>query len=210
MNIFFSLFSGALSCVFYGLIITLFIVASLYFLLSTASKGIVRSIAFWISMGVLSLLLLVNMSVMVGAFKVKSTTGAMELWLNQRLHEVSGIADIESSQEIGEMLDENFPMLNHYLNLFDFSGTSFRELPTVMADCIRSEMNSQIWSNVLWSLGFIIAAVLISLYFDKGEQYSTTGGRRGSGRSIRNTNTNKLNRPRDGKPHFNRNRRHRL
>lgn len=213
MTTFFSLFSGAVSCVFYGFLITAFIIATLYFLLSTASKGIVRSIAFWLSMAALSILLLVNMSVMVGAFRVKSATSAMEVWLNQQLHNASGYADIESSQQIGDSLDENFPILEHYLNLFDFSGIPFKELPTVMADSIRSEMNSQIWSNVLWSLGFIIAAVLISLYFDKGEQYSGAGGRRSGGRNIRNSTTKHLNRPNDvtrSKPHFNRNRRHRL
>lgn len=208
MGVFFSLFSGAFGCVFYGLIIALFIIVSLYFVLSLLSKGIVRTIPFWISMGVLFVLLFINMSVMVGAFKVKSATGAMEIWLNQQLHTVSGIADIDTSQKVGEMLDDQFPILSHYIDLFDFSGHTFQELPTVMADTIRSEMNSQILKNVLWSLGFIIAATLVSMYFDKGENYNGRSPR--TRHRLRNSNINSLNKPRNGKPHFNRNRRHRL
>ena len=67
MGIFFSLFSEAFNCVGYGLLIAAFLVATLYFLLSTASKGIVRSFPFWISMGRLFFASWINMSVMVGA-----------------------------------------------------------------------------------------------------------------------------------------------
>ena len=178
MGIFFSLFSEAFNCIGYGLLISAFIVATLYFLLSTASKGIVRSIPFWISMVVLFFAASINRSVMVGAIKVNSATTAMEMWLNQYLYNLEGIADIKSSQEIGDLLNEQFPILASYVNLFDFSGYSLRDLPMAIAEAVREEMQGQIWSNILWTLAFIVAAVIISLYFDRGEpEYS--GRRRG-------------------------------
>lgn len=207
MSIFFTLFSGALSSVFYGLVITAFVMATLYFLLSVASKGAVKSIPFYISFILLFFFLWANMSVMVGAFQVKSETETMKIWLQQQLTEFSGLVDGEDSQIIGDALDEHFPILGHYLNLFDFSGHDFEEIPVVMTDAINKTMTGQIWKNILWSLGFILAASLISLYFDKGENYGTN-------RPVRTAyqrNYNKtLNRPRHGKPHFNRSRRNRL
>lgn len=209
MGIFFSLFSEAFSCVGYGLLIAAFIVATLYFLLSTASKGIVRSFPFWISMVILFFAAWINMSVMVGAIKVNSATTAMEMWLNQYLYNLDGIADIRSSQEIGELLNEQFPILASYVNLFDFSGYSLRELPFAIAEAVRGEMSGQIWSNVLWTLAFIAAAVIISLYFDRGNpEYS--GRRRGVPPSRVRNNHHNINNTRNGKPHLNRNRRHRL
>ena len=209
MGIFFTLFSEAYSCLGYGLLIAAFIVATIYFLLSLASKGIVRSIPFWISLVVLFFAAWINMSVMVGAIKVSSATTAMEMWLNQYLYNMEGIADVKSSQEIGEMLNEEFPILGSYVNLFDFSGYSLKELPFAIAEAVREEMSSQIWSNILWTLGFIVAAVIISLYFDKGEpEYA--GRRRGIPPSRNRNNHNYINNKRNGKPHLNRNRRHRL
>ena len=209
MGIFFSLFSEAVNCIGYGLLIAAFIVATLYFLLSMASKGIVRSVPFWISMVVLFFAAWINMSVMVGAIKVSSATTAMEMWLNQYLYNLEGIADIKSSQEIGDLLNNEFPILASYINLFDFSGYSLRELPFAMAEAVRNEMGSQIWSNVLWTLAFIAAAVTISLYFDRGEvQYAGRG--RGVPHSKIRNNHNNLNHIRNGKPHLDRNRRHRL
>ena len=209
MGIFFSLFSEAFSCVGYGFLISAFLVATLYFILSTASKGIVRSIYFWISMVILFFAAWINMSVMVGAIKVNSATTAMEMWLSQYLYNLEGIADIKSSQEIGDLLNENFPILGSYVNLFDFSGYSLRELPLAIAEAIRDEMGDQIMSNILWTLAFLVAVVMISLYFDRGEvEYE--GRRRGVPPSRVRNNHNNINSTRNGKPHLNRNRRHRL
>lgn len=209
MGIFFSLFSEAFNCIGYGLLIAAFLVATIYFLLSTASKGIVRSIPFWICMVVLFFAAWINMSVMVGAIKVNSATSAMEMWLNQYLYNLEGIADIKSSQEIGDLLNEQFPILASYVNLFDFSGYSLRDLPTAMAEAVRDEMGDQIWSNILWTLAFIAAAVIISLYFDRGEvEYA--GRRREVPPSRIRNNHNNINKTRNGKPHLDRNRRHRL
>lgn len=46
MGIFFSILSEGITCLFYGIVITAFIMATLYFILSTLSKGTVRSIPF--------------------------------------------------------------------------------------------------------------------------------------------------------------------
>ena len=210
MGIFFSLFSEAFNCVGYGLLIAAFIVATLYFLLSMASKGIVRSIPFWISLVILFFAAWINMSVMVGAIKVNSATTAMEMWLNQHLYNLEGIADIKSSQEIGDLLNNEFPILGSYVNLFDFTGHSLRDLPMAIAEAIRDEMGDQIWSNILWTIAFIAAAVIISLYFDRGDVQYAGSGRRGVPPSRVRNNHNNLNNTRNGKPHLNRNRRHRL
>ena len=181
MGIFFSILNEGITCLFYGIVITAFIMATLYFILSTLSKGTVRSIPFFITGPILALLLMVNMTLLVGAFTVKSETESMRLWLTQRLDGIHGTADLQSSQQVGDMLNEQFPLSGCFLNLFDMSGHPIEELPQVFYEVINEEMNSMIWSRLFWSLGFIIAAMLVALYFDKGE------GNRNNGKSKRGT-----------------------
>lgn len=169
MMIFFNLISEGFSCLFYGVLITAFIMATLYFVLKTLSQGAVRSVAFYITGPVMGLLLIANMTIMAGAFAVKAQTESMQIWLAQRLDGVYGIADVQSSQQVGDMLNEEFPLSGCFLNLFDFSGHPMDELPQVFYEVINDEMNGVIWSRVLWSAGIIVAAVLIALYFDKGK-----------------------------------------
>ena len=154
---------------FYGFIITAFIMATLYFVLKSMSQGTVRSIPFWITGPVLTILLLINMSVMMGAFKVKGQTETMEIWLNQRLDDTDETVGVQESQWIGDQLTDEFPLLGCYLNLFDLSGHTTNELPQVFREVINEKMNDVIESRILWSVGFIITAMLIALYFDKGE-----------------------------------------
>lgn len=168
MAIFFSILYKGITCLFYGFIITGFIMATLYFLLSTLSRGAVRSIPFFLTGPILALLLVVNMTVLTGAFTVKSETESMRLWLTQQLDGAEGIANLQISQEVGEMLNRQFPLSECFLNLFDMSGHTVSELPQVFYEVINSEMNRTVWNKILWSLGFIIAAVLVALYFDRG------------------------------------------
>ena len=132
------------------------------------SEGAVRSVAFYITGPVLGILLLANMTILSGAFTVKSETESMRLWLSQQLDGIYGIADMQSSQQVGDLLNKEFPLSGCFLNLFDFSGHTMDELPQVFYEVMNEEMTDVIWSRLLWSVGIIAAAVLIALYFDKG------------------------------------------
>ncbi|MCF2594417.1 hypothetical protein I6E11_11595 [Bacteroides caecigallinarum] len=187
MAVFFSIMSEGVLCLFYGMIITAFIMATLYFILSSLSNGAVRSVAFFVTGPVLALLLVVNMTLLVGAITVKGETESMRLWLMQRLDGVHGIADIQCSQQVGDMLNEHFPLSGCFLNLFDMSGHRMEELPQVFYEVINDEMNKMIWSSSLWSLAFIVAAMLVALYFDKGENNPGKGKNK---RQVKRVQTN--------------------
>lgn len=154
--------------------------ATLFFLLKNLSNGVYRSISFYITGFILAILLTVNMTVIVGAVSVKQQTEAMRLWLMQQLDGQEGIADLQNSQMIGEALNEQFPLLGCFFNLFDMSGNSLNNLPEVFYETINSETNQIILSKSLWSAGFIVAAVLVALYFTKED---VGGGRKKKRRS---------------------------
>lgn len=184
MSIFFSLFSTGISSLFYGLILTAFIMSILYIALKLASKGIVKSLGFYITGPVLFIILWINSTIFCGAWQIKGMVDSMELWLNQQLYGLNGIVDLRESQEIGEELVNNFPILGSFFGLFDFSGNTYENLPSAMADTIRGELNSYMWSSTFWILGAMACAVIVALIFDKGENRKSVSGlsRRESGR----------------------------
>lgn len=179
MGVFFSLLSESFSCFFYGAVLTAFIMATLFFLLKSLCNGVYRSVSFYITGVILAILLAVNTTVIMGAFSVKNQTEPMHLWLKQQLNGMDGFADIENSQMIGEMLNGRFPMLGCFFNLFDVSGYAISELPDVFFEMINSELNTIIINKILWCVGFIVAAVLVALYFAKDKKSDV---RRKSGR----------------------------
>lgn len=167
MELFLSLLMESMSCIFYGIIITAFIMVTLFFLLKNLSSGVYRSIPFYITGTVLALLLTINTTVIIGAVKIKGQTESMRIWLTQQLDGMEGIADVHSSQQIGTELNEQFPLLDCFFNLYDMSGNSISSLPQAFYETINREANQIILRKSIWSVGFIIAAILTALYFTK-------------------------------------------
>lgn len=165
MELFLSLLIESMSCIFYGIIITAFIMVTLFFLLKNLSSGVYRSIPFYITGTVLALLLTINTTVIIGAVKIKGQTESMRIWLTQQLDGMEGIADVHSSQRIGTELNEQFPLLDCFFNLYDMSGNPTSSLPQVFYETINREANQIILRKSIWSVGFIIAAILTVLYF---------------------------------------------
>ena len=168
MATFFSLLSTGISCIFYGIITTAVIMAILYFILKSLSRGIVKSIPFYITGVILAFLLTCNLSIAIGAYQVKESTESMELSLRQFAEQVSGVVNANESQAIFDMLIDDYPMLGNYLQLADFSGNHVADLAFAMPQEVRSEMNDVIWSNLLWALGYIVVACIVVMIFDRG------------------------------------------
>ena len=89
-NIFFSLFSTAFSSVFYGIVVTVTVMALLYFALKSVSKGIVQTPIFFVTGIVLAVLLAIQSTLLIGALEAKDATDAAELYLNQLLEGSQG------------------------------------------------------------------------------------------------------------------------
>jgi len=169
MTTFFSLLATGISCVFYGIVTAAVVMSVLYFILKSFSKGIVRSIPFYIIGVVLAFLLICNFSVIIGAFKVKGATDAMEMTLYQLSEQVSGVVNASESQQVFDYLVDQYPLLGNYLQVANFSGNDMEELVYSMPEEVRKEMNGVIWSKLLWALGYIVVACILAMIFDKGQ-----------------------------------------
>lgn len=165
--IFFQLFTTAFMSIFYGVVITTAVMAILYFLLRQFNRGIVESVPFYITGTVLFLLLTIQFSLMMGAIDAKSYVDSIEIYVQQLVEGASGLVTAQESQEI---LDE-ITSQNHLFGLFfgtcNFSGNDVSQLPAVMAETFRSNLNSYIWHRVGWAFFVIVVAVVIAIFARK-------------------------------------------
>lgn len=167
--IFFSLFSTAISSVFYGIIATAVVMTILFALLKAISKGIVQTPAFFVTGIILAVLLIVQFSLLIGAVQAKDATDSAGIYLTQLLENQNGTVTAQNSQQIMDAVTDHFPVIGSYLNLADFSGYDASELPDVMYSTMIEYLNSYIWHRVWWILGFIIVACFIVALFENNK-----------------------------------------
>lgn len=167
--IFFSLFSTAISSVFYGIIATAVVMTILFALLKAISKGIVQTPAFFVTGIILAVLLIVQFSLLIGAVQAKDATNSAGIYLTQLLENQNGTVTAQNSQQIMDAVTDHFPVIGSYLNLADFSGYDVSELPDVMYSTMIEYLNSYIWHRVWWILGFIIVACFIVALFENNK-----------------------------------------
>ena len=169
---FISLLNTAFTSILNGIIITAAIMAILYFILKSLSRNMVRTPIFFITGIVMALLLVVQISLMIGAIQAKGATDSAQIYLTQMLESSSGTVNAQDSQIVMDKLVESYPIIGVYLNQADFSGHDVSELAESMYETMNSYLGSYIWHRVWWSLGIIIVGCLIVMMYDKRDTVS--------------------------------------
>ena len=172
---FFSLFSTALSSVFYGFIITFAVMAILYAILKALSNGIVQTAVFFYTGVILFMLLVVQFSLLMGAIEAKDAADAAEVYLRQVVEDKQGTVSIQESQQAMDAVTSNFPIIGSFLKIVDCSGHDVSDLPEVMHETMTEFFSSYIWHRVWWILGFIAVACVIVIMFAPARKSRTRG-----------------------------------
>lgn len=161
--IFFELLSSAFSCLLYGFLTTFCIMAIIYVVLRQLSRGIVQSIGFYISGCVLTIVFLVQFTLMFGAFKAKEYVDTVETEVSQLAEGISGAVSSEETKEIiDELRSENY-MFDLFMNNISFQVEDVTELPHVRAQTYRDKLNSFLWERFWWILGSMVVAIIIMI-----------------------------------------------
>ena len=166
MMTFFSLISTVFSSIFYGLIITIAVMAILYAVLRSFNEEMVCSIPFLVTGVILAGLLTVQFSLMVGAIQAKHLVTSVEIYLNQLLEDKYGIVDAQDSQKVMDAVTENFPVIGNFIDAADFTGHDISELPEVMHETMSIYLSSYIWHRVWWILCVVVVACIIVVLFE--------------------------------------------
>lgn len=170
---FFSLITTAFSCILYGIIATAVVMAILYAVLRSLSRGIVQTPVFYITGVILAILLVVQFSMMIGAMQAKGAVDEAETYLTQLVEEKQAIVSTESGQQAIEAIKERFPIIGNYIDSTGLSDLEISELPEAMHEEMAGYLSSFIWHRVWWIVGIIVAACIIVIYFANSRNRTT-------------------------------------
>lgn len=188
--IIFNLLTEAIEVVFYGVLSAVALMALLYGVLKLMSDGIVRSIPFYLTGVVLFPLLAIQFSLLIGAMQVRSSTDAVEMTVNQMVEGMYGTLGANDSQQLLDELMEEMPLLGVYVNTADFSGNTYEEVGSAVAETMHEYLSWYALRRLLWICGFTVVGCFIAMMYDKGPGTRTDRRsgrqRQSSGRSVRN------------------------
>lgn len=183
--IFFELASSAFTAVLYGIVLTVFIVGLLYVILRQLCRGAVHTIPFYVIGVVLFAVLLVQQTLMFGAFKAKGYVDNVAEYvyevidLKDGLKESANINNVDPS--LTEKVKEEFPMVSLFVNMDKIEEYAediddLEDTVPVIKNEFQSALNYYILRRILWSLGVIVVSVVLVCLI---ESRGGTSGRRG-------------------------------
>ena len=196
--IFFSLITTALSSVFYGIIATLVIMAVLYIALMLVRKTVVQTPAFYVVGAVMAVLLLIQTTLLIGAVEAQDAADDAFEFTSQVVDTSLGVVDNENIQQVLDSVNEQYPILQNFIDLSEFSTEGVTNLTDAMHQQVTDYLDSFIWHRVWWILGVIIVGCTVVIVLDKPG--SAGGGRfardtlasRGERRAGRSSNTDRV------------------
>ena len=154
------------SSLIWGLLIALFCMALFVFIIRGWWKNALFTIWSYLIGAVLFIFLVFQCTMIVGSLKIIETCDEYEMYVRQIVDEVyeeweevsKGDADIIIDRAIKE-----YPLLKYYIDSGEFAGFNAKNLPTVMADELRSFMWAYIIRRLLWCLSFVIVAGVLGI-----------------------------------------------
>lgn len=170
--IFFDLLSAAFSCVCFGFLATLVVMAILYVVLRQMSRGIVVSIGFYVSAAVLTLMLFVQLTMTFGAIKAKGYVDSIEADVSEMVEGVSGVVSSDESKQIVDELKSENRLFAMFMDNVDFEGNDVVELPHVIAQSYRDYLNSCLWNRFWWIVGSMVVAITVMVLTRKRSSMS--------------------------------------
>lgn len=172
---FFSLFSTALSSVFYGALATVVLMALLYVILMIIDNRKVRTPAFFITGVVLALLLIAQFSMLFGALEVKSTVDSVKELATLATENVdNAIKGVVADGHVDAVTDK-YPIIGTYMDICGSGVESTGLSALAFVEMVQDTIASYIWRRVGWIAAFtVVAFSTVLLVPGRGRQKYTS------------------------------------
>lgn len=175
--ILFEILEYSFSSVIWGILISIASMALFVFLIKGWYKDATFSPVSYLVGAVLFVFLLFQCVLIVGSLKIISMTDDYEQHITALVQSYSPEDDISQAQasEVIDAIIEEFPILEYYISGGEFSGYTASQLPSAVADELRSFMRWYIFRRILWCLGFVaVGAVCVIRSMSKTKKISKT------------------------------------
>lgn len=150
----------------WGLLLASALTALVVLAVRAANKGGAFTPPYkWLIIIALYLILIFNCTLISGAFAIKGTVEDAEAFLVEYVEStVTSAQDAMSSQEAQALVDEvtgHYPVLQRFTDGLNLNGATAIQVPRLICQNFRDSLNSYILQKSLWSIGFIVAALLL-------------------------------------------------
>lgn len=173
------------SLIYGGLITIAFLALFIFFIKGWYKDAVFRPISI-VVLGILSLIVLWNSTIICGALAMKSDITSIQGMI-ENVIATAGLdrnvtVDLEGSNDIFRAVVDQHPILGYYADYCDFSGWRIAELPGVICETLKDYLNGIIVKALLWSLGFVIVGSVIVIKTMGRRTTASYGQRRGGSR----------------------------
>ncbi len=172
---FFSIVETAASSIFYGVITTCAVMAILYFILKSVDRGIVKTLAFYLTGIALAILLFIQFSLLSGAYQAKGTMDSAVSYIGKMTERLRNKEGINDSKRLLDAVLEEYPIICSFVDVSALSEQDMSTLAETVQQIVSDSIRLFIWRRVLWITGFVLVACIIAISF------------RGSGETSKNS-----------------------
>ena len=158
----FEILRYSFSSLMWGILISVSCMALFAFLIKGWYKDATFSPVSYLVGAVLFLFLSFQCVLIVGSLKIISMTDECEQQMVTLLDTYlpdETVSQAQASDVIDSIIDE-FPVLEYYIGGGEFSGFTAKELPSAIAQELRSFMCWYIFRRILWCLGFVLVGAV--------------------------------------------------
>lgn len=163
MGALFHIISYSVGNLFLGILLTTIGVALMFFIIRSWFSTRVFTLVSYI-VGILLFLLLSFQAILLcGAVTIRSYSDDVKTAINDWVHDLPAdmTFDKNSSQEILEQIQGEWPLVGYFINGADFTGHTPLNIALAMAGELRAYMTRFIWRRVGWSLLFVFVAAFV-------------------------------------------------
>lgn len=188
MNALWEILQFSISSLFWGILIAAVCMCLFFFAIKGWWKNAEFTIITYIMGFVLFILLSVQCIMICGAIKIISFTDIVEEKtqeiLDMRYVSLDSSVSLAESEEVIQLLIDEFPIFENYFGSGYFMGYTVETLPAAIGDEIRSFMRHFIFRRLLWCLGFVVVSAIIAIKTISINNGSGGRTREGAGRRL--------------------------
>lgn len=167
MGFLFDILSLSTGSVVWGVLIALVMMTLFVFIVRGWWKDAMFTVPTYILGAVLTVLLMVQCTLLVGAMKIINMTDTyqpvVEGFVNTYFTPTEVVTKEKADEVLGDFINE-YPLIQHYISSGEFYGMQAAELATSIMEELRSYMRWYILRRFLWSLGFTIVLGGLAIY----------------------------------------------
>jgi len=158
----FSILFHSIGSLVYGVLLTAVGMALLFLLIKSWRKDAEFAPVSYIVGAVLFVFLAFQSVLLCGAITVKNSSHEISAYINRMVDDIPEYVEFSTSdsQQILDMVREEYPIVSHYFDWADFEGHNSSEIADAMVEVFNKNMNWYILRRIGWSLFFVMIGAM--------------------------------------------------